>query len=64
MAIWYMKLLDEQRRGGTSMFSVPVTYPKEKYVESENKNQKYKGWFYDSETKKFYRWDNFPRSEK
>ena len=62
MAIWYMKLLDEQRRG-TSMFSVPVDYPKEMYVESENKNQKNKGWFYDSETKKFYRWDNFPRSK-
>ena len=63
MAIWYMKLLDEQR-GGTSMFSVPVDYPQEMYVESENKNQKHKGWFYDSETKKFYRWDNFPRSKK
>ena len=46
-----MKLLDEQRRGGTSMFSVPVTHPEEMYVESENKNQKHKGWFYDSETK-------------
>jgi hypothetical protein len=58
-----MKLLDEQREG-TSMFSVPVDYPEEMYVESENKNQKYKGWFYDSDTKKFYRWDNFPRSKK
>jgi hypothetical protein len=58
-----MKLLDEQR-GGTSMFSVQVDYPTEMYVESENKNQKHKGWFYDSDTKKFYRWDNFPRSEK
>jgi hypothetical protein len=59
MAIWYMKLLQEQK----GMFSVSVEYPKEKYVESENKNQKNKGWFYDSETKKFYRWDNFPRSK-
>jgi len=54
-----MKLLEQN-----GMFSSPTQYPPEKYVESENKNQKYKGWFYDSDTKKFYRWDNFPRSKK
>jgi len=57
MAIWYMKLLEEQN----GMISIPNQFPKNKYVESENKNQKYKGWYWDSETKKFYRWDNFPR---
>jgi hypothetical protein len=57
MAIWYMKLLEEQN----GMFSIPTKFPKDKYVESENKNQKHKGWYWDSETKKFYRWDNLPR---
>ena len=57
MAIWHMKLLEEQN----GMISIPNQFPKNKYVESENKNQKYKGWYWNSETKKFYRWDNFPR---
>jgi len=51
MAIWYMRLLEEQEKA-------------EKYVESElpQNEQKHKGWYWDSETKKFYRWDNLPRS--
>jgi len=50
MAIWYMRLLEEEAKA-------------EKYVESElpQNEQKNKGWYWDSETKKFYRWDNFPR---
>ena len=63
MAIWYMNLLNEQR-GGTSMFSVKVDYPEGTYVESDTppEEQEHKGWYWDSETKKFYRWDNSPRS--
>lgn len=43
-----------------------VGRPKEMYVESETpqEKQKYKGWFYDSKTRKFYRWDNSPGSDK
>ena len=35
-----------------------------KYVESElpQEKQKNKGWYWDYNTKKFYRWDNLPRS--
>lgn len=45
MAIWYMKILEE------------------KYVESKvpQSKQKHKGWYWDFETQKFYRWDNLPR---
>lgn len=62
MAIWYMNLLDEQR-GGTSMFSVKIDYPEGTYVESDTpqSEQKYKGWYWSSKNKKFYRWDNSPK---
>jgi len=30
-----------------------------RYIESKNKDQKHKGWFYDHNTKNFYRWDLF-----
>ncbi len=48
------------------MFSFSMEYPKDNYIESKTpqNEQKYMGWYYDSETKKFYRWDNFPRSTK
>ena len=57
MAIWYMNLLERENVVGR---------PKEMYVESETpqEKQKYKGWFYDSKTRKFYRWDNSPGSDK
>ena len=44
------------------MISVSIKYPKDQFVESETPQdkQKYKGWYYDSETKKYYRWDNSP----
>jgi|TARA_Y100000361_G_scaffold129907_1_gene125644 hypothetical protein len=48
------------------MFSVKIDYPEGTFVESKvsQSDQKYKGWYWDSETRKFYRWDNFPRSTK
>ena len=48
------------------MFSVEIKQPADRYVESDTpqSKQRYIGWYYDSETKKFYRWDNFPRSKK
>tara|TARA_B100000900_G_scaffold109748_1_gene91607 strand:- start:149 stop:292 length:144 start_codon:yes stop_codon:yes gene_type:complete len=47
------------------MYSLSIEYPEDMYVESETPQdqQKYKGWYWDSGTKKFYRWDNSPRSE-
>jgi hypothetical protein len=61
-----MNLLERENAGGRCMFSVQVDHPKEMYVESETpqEKQKYKGWFYDSKTRKFYRWDNSPGSDK
>ena len=35
-----------------------------KYFESENKNQKYNGWYWCYERKSYYRWDQFLRGEK
>lgn len=35
-----------------------------KYFESENKNQKYSGWYWCYERKAYYRWDQFLRGEK
>ena len=48
------------------MFSVQVDKPKSMYVESSTpqSEQTHIGWYYDSKTKKFYRWDNFPWSKK
>lgn len=48
------------------MYSLSIEFPKDKFVESETpqSQQKYKGWYWDSDTKKFYRWDNSPRSSK
>ena len=31
------------------------------YIESEEKNHKYLGWFYILETNTFYRWNDFIR---
>jgi hypothetical protein len=33
-------------------------YPKEMFIESNFIKHKYKGWFYDNITKKFYRWND------
>ena len=33
-----------------------MMYPK--YKESDHKNHKYQGWFYDHVTKTFYRWND------
>ena len=51
MAIWYMRLLEEEEKAT-------------KYVESKlpQEKQENKGWYWDYNTKKFYRWDNLPRS--
>ena len=47
------------------MISIQQHEDPSKYVESElpQDQQKYKGWYWDHKTKKYYRWDNQPRED-
>jgi|TARA_B110000240_G_C13236249_1_gene341182 hypothetical protein len=53
----------EQNIGGFPKKMETVVIDKERYVESQKESYKHKfeGWYWHSELKKFYRWDDLPK---